>query len=83
VRECKKCGASYKGLVCQACHPRRKQVSGAKNDLARELATGGRLPTLPGADASCNDSDGQNDGVGLDDRNFSVLNPTGLAATTG
>lgn len=22
MRECKRCGASYRGLVCQACHPR-------------------------------------------------------------
>jgi len=25
-RVCQKCGRVYRGLVCQACHPRRKKA---------------------------------------------------------
>jgi hypothetical protein len=51
-RVCRRCGRVYRGLVCHACHPRRKAeakaevehggVDAGADDVTGEAAAGGR-----------------------------------------
>lgn len=81
-RECRTCGRLYRGLVCQACHPRKTKGTEGTGGTGGATATGkALLAAVPIAeDSSCNDSDERGNDRPEVDQYFSVGFPYDSAA---